>query len=170
MAEIDYSMVSLRIGGDDLVPEEITTLLGATPRYAVFKGERGENGKRVVGPIVNGARTAKSGMWLIDAELREPENIDAQIKEIFSKVTNDLAVWQGLGRRFKMDIYCGLFLKESDNGMTISPQSLALLGERGIELSMCIYAPTEEVRPTDPCPCRSGKTYAECCAPKSPVQ
>src|SRR4051812_34647695 len=39
MAHVQRSVVTLRIGGDDLVPDEITKLLGAKPTAAETKGE-----------------------------------------------------------------------------------------------------------------------------------
>jgi len=43
-----------------------------------------------------------------------------------------------------MDLFCGLFMKESSEGFSISPATLAMLGERGIELQFDIYAPINE--------------------------
>jgi hypothetical protein len=163
MSEVRSSAVALRIIGDDLVPAEITALLGASPSHSVVKGEKG---KHIVGPLVGDVRIAKSGMWTLEAPDREPEDMNGQIREILSQTTDDLAVWQSIAKRYKVDLFCGLFLNASYGGLALSPQSLAALGERGIEVGLCIYAEEPEISPTDPCPCASGKLYAECCRPK----
>lgn len=141
MAQIQESNVALRIIGDDLVPAEITALLGTSPTRAVVKGE---TGKHIVGPKVGDVRVARSGMWTLEASDRQPEDMNSQIEEILSRMTVDLSVWQGITKRFRVDLFCGLWLTGCDNGMTLSPKSLAALGERGIELGLCIYADDED--------------------------
>jgi hypothetical protein len=39
-------------------------------------------------------RIARTGSWRLDAERREPEDLEAQIFEILDQLTGDLAVWQ----------------------------------------------------------------------------
>jgi hypothetical protein len=141
MAQIRQSVVALRIIGDDLVPDEVTALLGTTPTRAVVKGE---TGKHIVGPRVGDARVARSGMWTLNASDRQPEDMNSQIQEILSRMTDDLSVWQGIAKRFRVELFCGLWLTGSESGLTLSPQSLAALGERGIELGLCIYGDHED--------------------------
>ncbi len=141
MAQIRKSVVALRIIGDDLVPEEVTALLGTPPTRAVVKGQ---TGKHIVGPRVGDVKVARSGMWTLEASDREPEDMNGQIHEIFSRVTDDLSVWRSITKRFRVDLFCGLWLTGCDSGMTLSPQSLAALGERGIELGLCLYGDLEQ--------------------------
>jgi hypothetical protein len=164
MSVIHHSLVALRICGDDVVPKDITEILGASPTYACAKGEAG---KHIVGPKVGDLRVAKSGIWKLDASDHEPEDIDGQIREIFSRVSADISVWQSITKKNRVNLSCGLFMSETNEGMSISTESLAILAERGIELWFDIYAPLRDIAPTDLCPCKSGKTYEECCAPKT---
>src|SRR5579862_6405921 len=150
MSEVHQSTVALRISGDNLVPDEITALLGASPTHAVIKGEKG---KHITGPKVGDVRVARSGMWTLEAPDREPEDMNGQIREILSQMTADLAVWQSITKRYRVDLFCGLFLSGDYGGLTLSPQSLAALGERGIEMGLCIYGEGREILPTEPCPC-----------------
>jgi Domain of unknown function (DUF4279) len=140
MAKIRQSLVALRIIGDELLPDEITALVGTPPTRAVVKGE---TGKHIVGPKVGDVRVARSGMWTLDASDREPEDMNSQIHEVFSRMTDDLSVWQSITKRFRVELFCGLWLAGSESGMMLSPQSLAALGERGIELGLCIYRDDE---------------------------
>lgn len=140
-------MATLRIMGDDLAPEEITKLLGCPSTKSQAKGEviRGKNTHR--------ERIANTGMWQLTASDREPEDLNGQVLDLLSKLTPDLIVWSAIRQRFKIDLFCGLFMKESNEGAVISPETLRFLGERGIELSLDIYAPTKEVEEEEPHPC-----------------
>lgn len=158
MAHLHRSVAALRVSGDKLDPDEISRLFGCVPTLGFRKGEvKKSRFKDVV---------RKSGAWMLDATDREPENLDAQVDEILKQLTQDLTVWASLSNDYKIDLFCGFFMKQTDEGVEISTKTLKALGERGIKLGFCIYAPLEDVEADDPCPCNSGKKYAECCAPK----
>ena len=111
----------------------------------------------------------KAGGWLLEAVVQEPADLDAQVADLFIRVNQDLAVWSSLSKRYDVDLFCGFFMEETDEGLEVSAQTMQMLSERGIKLGFCIYAPTEDIQPIAPCPCKSGKPYAECCAPKPRV-
>jgi hypothetical protein len=67
-----------------------------------------------------------------------------QIEEILARLTSDLEVWKSIGERLRVDLFCGLFLKGANEGLTLSPRSLSKLGMRGIELNLDIYSGEEE--------------------------
>jgi hypothetical protein len=157
MAAINESAAALRIYGDTLNPEEVSQLLGCRPSDAYVKGQIEPSKFHVI--------TRKTGAWILDAKRRVPGDVDAQVAEIFSQLTPDLAVWSALSKNYVMDLFCGLFMTEAGEGFELSLETMKTLADRGIKIGICLYAPTE-VLPTDPCPCDSGKTYAECCALK----
>jgi hypothetical protein len=134
MAQLNKSTVTLRISGDELVPDEITRLLGVSPTHGETKGQE------IVGPKTGRVRIAKRGMWRLCASDREPENMDGQIHEILSRMTDDLVVWRSITARYDVDLFCGLFMRVGNEGLTISAASLAALGARGIEMGLDIYA------------------------------
>jgi Domain of unknown function (DUF4279) len=133
MAQLRKSSVSLRIAGDDLIPNEITRLLGVSPTLAQIKGEK------IVGRKTGTARSAKFGMWRLGVASREPEDMDGQIQEILSQTTDDLTIWRSITEKYDVDLFCGLFMGRSNEGLTISAHSLAALGARSIEMSLDIY-------------------------------
>lgn len=143
MAHLARSKASLRIFGDDLNPEEVTNLLGCIPTKAWHKGhiQTGTSGRGI---------TRKSGSWHLHAGDAEPENLDGQVSELLEKLTSNLAVWAGLSQRFELDLFCGWFVKESNEGVSISPATMLALAERGIELSLDIYGPDEPQSETEP--------------------
>jgi hypothetical protein len=132
MAQLSKSSATLRISGDDLVPDEVTRLLGTSPTHAQSKGE----------PIFTNqgtSRIAKLGMWRLNATVRKPGDLDGQIQEILGQMTTDLSVWTDLHDRYEMDLFCGLIMDSSNEGIIISPVSLRELGSCGIELGLDIY-------------------------------
>ena len=161
MARIQGSVATLRVIGDELSPDEISSLLGSPATIGRIKGE-----------VVRGKKTSieytnKSGMWRLDATDREPGNLDEQVIELLSKLTQDLAVWSSLKERFRLELFCGLFMEATNEGATLSSDTLLALGARGIELSLDVYCPIAELNGSDPCPCESGKAYGECCMPSA---
>jgi hypothetical protein len=129
------SAASLRIIGDDLDPEEITRLLGCAPTRAEFKGQllRGKSSAR--------ERIARTGRWSLEAADRAPDDLNDQIMEIVGRLTPDLDVWVSLANRFRMDLFSGLFMAKSNEGLTLLPEALLALGSRRIELGLCLYGP-----------------------------
>jgi len=158
MAHLHRSVASLRICGETLDPNEISRLIGGVPTLCYRKGDVK---KSKIKDVVR-----KSGAWMLDATDREPENLDAQVNEILGQLTQDLTVWTSLSNSYKIDLFCGFFMEQTDEGVEVSAKTLKALGERGIRLGFCIYAPLKDVEADDPCPCESGKKYGECCAPK----
>lgn len=129
MARLHESMASLRIGGDALEPDEISTLLGCEPSSKYRKGEARGKGRAI----------AKTGSWQLDATNKAPGDLDAQIREIFEQI--NFEHWSSVIDRYEVDVFCGLFMSVSDEGFSISADVLKNLGERRIQLDVCLYGP-----------------------------
>ena len=136
MPALETSIVTLRISGDSLIPAEITELLGASPTEAETKGDE------IIGRQTGHRRVAKGGMWRLCAADRAPEGMDAQVQELLSQLTSDLSIWQNIATKHEIDLFCGLFMGDTNDGLTLSSDSLVALGQRHIELQLDIYAPT----------------------------
>lgn len=67
MAHLHRSVATLRVMGDTLIPDEITTLLGAQRSHAQTKSDQ------LVGLKTGRVRIAKSGMWRLHASERHSE-------------------------------------------------------------------------------------------------
>ena len=103
MAQLQKTVATLRIFGDDLIPEEITRILRIVPTYSQIKGQE------LVGRKTGNVRIAKTGTWQIGVSDQEPGNLDAQVREIFGQLTDDLDLWQGIVARYKVDLFFGFF-------------------------------------------------------------
>lgn len=137
MPSLYETVASLRFFGDDLDPEEITRLLGRPPTVGAKKGGAWLTSMGL-------EKVADRGSWRRETERRSPGDLDAQIAELFAQLTDDLEVWNDLSRRFQADIFCGLFLNEFNEGISLSPETLAAVGSRGLSLDMDIYGTEDE--------------------------
>lgn len=137
MGVLDHSLATLRFFGDDLVPEVLTEVLGVEPTEASVKGGK------LVSPLTGKTRIAKTGSWRLKAKRREPEDLEAQIFEILDQLSADMNVWASLAR-YKPDLFCGIFMGSSNDGLPLSPLALLALGQRGIALDLDIYDSKEE--------------------------
>jgi hypothetical protein len=138
MAHLYRSAATLRIVGDNLDPDEITALLGCAPTRSERKGDV------LTSKTTGRSRTLKLGAWCLEASDREPEDLDGQIAELLDKLSPSMDVWQSIAERYRIDLFCGFFMRETNEGVEISPASLAALGQRRIVLGLDIYSPTRE--------------------------
>jgi len=132
MAALSRTYASLRIFGQHLDPDEITSLLGKTPTDAVRRGQiiRSKSGHE---------HTARQGRWSVKVESCSPGDLDAQVAALLAGTTDDLAVWHKVVSDFHADVFCGVFLEVSNEGLSIAPATLKQLGERGLKLDLDIY-------------------------------
>jgi hypothetical protein len=136
MAGIHETKMSLRFFGDDLNPDEITSRLGCQPSVSRRMGE--------VGTTPRGAeRVARTGSWLLKIETRQPGDIDLQVAELLASLSDDLSIRDDLTMRFKADVFCGLFMRESNEGSGLSAKTMKKLGSRSLPIGFDIYDPGE---------------------------
>jgi hypothetical protein len=119
--------------GDDLDPHEITEQLSVVPTFAVRRGETTQRGTRTI--------THRSGIWVYKAETALGWELDTAIVQLLAALPADLAVWDSLQSRFKLDLFVGLFMGTDNQGDELKPATLRLLGERGIALGLDVYGP-----------------------------
>ena len=129
MAVVNRTVAALRLFGDDLIPAEISALLGSEPTACSKKGDfRSSSSGREA--------ASKTGSWRLRVEDRSPGDLNGQIQELLSRLTSDLSVWQDLSRRFRCDIFCGLFIKEGNEGEELQAETMAMVGTRGLSLGL----------------------------------
>lgn len=130
---VDAVCVSLRLFGDDLIPEEVTRLLGCSPTKVQRKGD--------VIPDARYHRVARTGSWMLNGGLPKTTEIEQQIVALLESVTNDMEVWRQIVAKYDADIFCGVFLNDSNRGFSLSPTVTSMLADRGLEIGFDIYGP-----------------------------
>lgn len=131
MAVVVRTCATLRLWGDDLLPDEVTALLGCNPSSARRKGD-----PMRIPPSHPPSRT---GIWSLSTERSEGDALDEQIASILSSLSQELTVWTSLAEKFDMDMFCGIWLDEPGQGLALCPSTLESLGCRRIRLELDIY-------------------------------
>jgi|JI9StandDraft_2_1071091.scaffolds.fasta_scaffold178102_2 hypothetical protein len=134
MPSLNHVTVSLRIFGDEVDPGEITKLLGREPEIGRTKGQ-------VIVTSSGRERVERKGRWVVRNIRRDPGDLNAQIVEILESTTSDVDVWRSIAARHHVDIFCGLFLSADNEGVALAPETMKLVGERGIKVWLDVYAP-----------------------------
>jgi Domain of unknown function (DUF4279) len=140
MAELSRAVAALRIVGDDLLPDDVTNLLGVPPTRSFARGDEVRHRR---GPI----RVARFGLWILDAPETRPADVDTQVSELLGPLTSDLGTWHEMAARFSVDLFCGWFMKLGNEGLAIAPGTLKALAERQIVLDLDIYAGDSDLTP-----------------------
>ena len=130
---VDKATVSLRVFGEDLDPVEVTGLLRCEPTRARRRGDVSSDNRN--------QRVAPTGSWLLHGQVSPKADLEQQVRMLLEAVSDDLKVWKDLTSRFKVDIFCGLFLEEFNHGFELSPEILTALSDRGISIGFDIYGP-----------------------------
>ena len=134
MAAVSETRLTLRIIGDDLLPDEITALLGGSPGFSHRRGEK-------LSDKQGQSRITKFGAWMRTARVNRTGDVDKQVREVLSGLTKDTSVWFRLAQEHRVEIFCSAFLEEANEGLALSAETLQLLGSRGIRLGLDMYAP-----------------------------
>ncbi len=85
-----------------------------------------------------------TGGWRLRAENCCPEDVNGQVAQILSGMTADTDIWRELTSKYRVDMFCGLFMRVSNEGLALSPDTMLELGRRGIKIDFDIYAPFTE--------------------------
>lgn len=132
MGTLHKSAATLGFYGDDLDPDEITEFLGIEPTVGARKGEVWLAGSGV-------EKTARTGVWRLVADRCKPADLDGQIGWLLSPLPSDPDMWRSLAARYRGRIFAGLFMNSGNEGLTLQPNTLAMMGERGLVLDLDIY-------------------------------
>jgi hypothetical protein len=126
---------SLRICGDELMPEEVTKLLGCTPSRSHRKGDTITSKKFI--------HSAPTGVWLLNSH-REG-GVGRIVNGLLDSVTGDPQVWQMLSKNFRVECFVGVFATSINSGFSISADTLKRLGDLGIALALDLYCSSGEM-------------------------
>lgn len=144
MSGVSATSVSLRFGSDDpaddLIPDGLTAALGQPPTHFMRKGGPLVRKGKILRDDAGVPLRARTSLWSYSVERREPGDLDGQIRQLFGALTDDLSVWRRLSAQYNPDLFVGLFLNESNEGVEISAECLGILSTRGVSLGLDIYS------------------------------
>jgi len=83
-------------------------------------------------------------MWSLVCADSEPEAFDQQIQSLLARLTPDLQVWQSLAAEYRVDLFCGYFMSDSNQGFTLSATTVSALAARQLEIGFDIYSTEPE--------------------------
>ena len=72
---------------------------------------------------------------------RSGVDIEDHLSVLLARVSSDLAVWRELATRFRVEVFCGLFLDVQNRGFELPAQLMRELADRHISIGFDIYAP-----------------------------
>lgn len=128
MGSVSRSKVCLRVVGKDFTKDEIDEILETsatefqTRNIPVSKGGSGE-----------------WTQWSLDAP--EEMELEKQIAWIFKHTTKDLSKWKNIAELYGVDILCGAFMKNKNEGIYLDCEIMKKAHERNVAIGIDIYAP-----------------------------
>lgn len=137
MPALDRAVAALRIFGDGLDPDELSRLFGRSYTKGWVKGYECSTSS---GAVV----IKKTGGWILEAEPTESADFNDQIAQLLRSIDISLDDRALVASRFEMGIFCGWFMCESIESVTVSPRIMRMLGDRNIPLFVDIYASPDE--------------------------
>lgn len=134
MAAIARVRASLRVFGDSLEPEEVSSLLGHQPTRSHRKGDKTPNASG------RASSTELTGVWILESGLCEKAEIEEHLEALFSAVSNDSDEWASLTSRFSASVLCSIFLDPDNEGFELSPRIAQSLADRGLVIAFDIHS------------------------------
>jgi hypothetical protein len=128
------TIITLRIFGDSLVPDEVTALLGVEPTHAHAKGDRhiGKDGREFA--------KRRVGMWQLRAE-ESAGTFESRVLGLLACLPRSEAAWSAITQNLEVDLSVGYFMERTNEELLVTTKVLSALASRGIELLLDIYDP-----------------------------
>lgn len=137
MSEEATTIITLRIFGDSLVPNEVTALLGVEPTHAHTKGDRH------IGKDEREFANRHIGMWQLRAE-ESADTFESRVLGLLARLPSSGATWNAIMQNLEADLSVGYFMERSNEEFLLTTKVLNALASRGIELLLDIYDPIDD--------------------------
>jgi hypothetical protein len=147
VSDIYRTVASFRIGANPFEfrgvmtdANAITKLLGIEPTHSHNAGEpHGRSGRRWT-----------NGLWSLESQLQEDQELDLHVKSLLMKllpVSDRVRAYLDSDPRLGAEFFVGLYIKESNEMLTLAPETVRGMSELRADLTLDIYL--EDV-PEDP--------------------
>ena len=137
---IEWFVLRLAITSKDLVPREVTGLIGCDPDDAW------EAGKPLLRPNGSIKRIPKFGHWSVELRPKDTDEWDCgeAMMELLRRLPPDLDLWKKLTERYKVDVTFALLMTSTNKGFELSSQVMKFLGDRVVAAGFDIYCEARE--------------------------
>jgi hypothetical protein len=147
MPDIYRTATSFRIGADPFKyrgvmsdASAITKLLGIQPTHSHNAGE----------PTGPGGEPWTNGLWRLESQLQEGQELELHVKSLLVKllpVSDRVRALLDTDQRLRTDFFVGLYIKEHNEMLTLTTETVRAMSELRAELTLDIYL---EDTPDDP--------------------
>ncbi len=155
---IEWFSITLRISSEDLVPDDVTKVMGCEP------DESQQKGKPVLREDGSVMRIAGFGAWRLTLKSEDTDEWDCAeaMMLVLRRLPSAVGLWHRLTRKYKVDFFVGLSMASKNKGFGLSAEVMKYLGDRGIKAGFDIYYDgkenTEPGAPPNRCAARSRTT------------
>lgn len=130
--------VSLRITGDALDPTQLEGLLGLKPDLLGIIGQprMGKQGRQYA--------PYETNLWSYREGSSSEIGFDQQIQSLFERLGHRVSELQRLSATegVEVELFCGFSSGNGQGGDTLRPETLKLLVDSGLSLTLDLYPPT----------------------------
>jgi hypothetical protein len=130
---VDSFEVSVIFYSPELVPEELTALLGVQPTHAARKGSQRSPRQA---PL-------RKGVWYISRAAASPIELEEVLSEMLDTLPSDPEVWKGLAARFEITISIALYLEAWSRGFELSLAATQRIAALGASIGVSVYGPDD---------------------------
>jgi hypothetical protein len=126
----DECGVCLAIHGEELIPDEITELLGCQSTDSHLRGEK--KGPRSPG--------FSKGAWFLRVRGAPPDTAEILTRKILMMVPANPEIWNQLKKRFAVQIRYGIHFSGWNKGFGLSHDVIAWMAVLGVDVEFDLYA------------------------------
>ncbi len=126
---VDKTSITLAIYGEDLIPEEISRLMGCETE-CIRRGERRS-------PRAN---PYKQSAWLFNKKGEAPTTAEEIIREILSNLSTDAAAWKEISSKYDVQVRIAIHMENWNKGFDLSAETVQQIANLGAKMVFDIYA------------------------------
>lgn len=132
---IEWFSITLRVSSENLVPDQVSKVLGCEP------DESQQRGKQVLCPDGTVMRIAKSGAWRLTLKPDATDEWDCAeaMMLLLGRLPKAVGVWRQITKEHAVDFFVGLSMPSNNKGFELPPAVMKYLGDRGIAAGFDIY-------------------------------
>lgn len=136
--DVDRVAVTLRVAGDDLDPDTVTRRLLVAPSFAARKGDERRSAGRTV--------RQRTGVWTLRLDVAADWTLGVAMERLLDQLPAPGPVWDELATRYRLEVFCALYLQAWNRGFVLEPEQLARMAERRLVLGVDVYCNSGERR------------------------